>query len=69
MAEEKTLNPAAMPIDDAAEMIGIVPEWIADDIAAGAPKNPDGSINLVHYVAWLNLKLRGTRSPRGEESS
>lgn len=23
------------------------------DIAAGAPVNPDGTINLIHYAAWL----------------
>jgi len=27
------------------------------DVAAGAPTNPDGTVNLVHYVAWL-LKQR-----------
>jgi hypothetical protein len=23
------------------------------DLAAGAPTNPDGTLNLVHYAAWL----------------
>ena len=23
------------------------------DIAAGAPRNEDGTVNLVHYAAWL----------------
>jgi hypothetical protein len=23
------------------------------DLAAGAPANADGTINLVHYAAWL----------------
>jgi hypothetical protein len=23
------------------------------DIASGAPTNPNGTMNLVHYVAWL----------------
>jgi hypothetical protein len=23
------------------------------DRAAGAPANPDGTVNLVHYAAWL----------------
>jgi hypothetical protein len=26
---------------------------IQADLDDGAPQNPDGSINLVHYVAWL----------------
>ena len=28
-------------------------EQIQRDIADGAPTNPDGTINLVHYAAWL----------------
>ena len=26
---------------------------IAADLDAGAPVNPDGTVNLVHYAAWL----------------
>ena len=26
---------------------------IRKDMAAGAPTNPDGTLNLVHYAAWL----------------
>jgi hypothetical protein len=26
---------------------------LRDDIAAGAPTNADGTMNLVHYAAWL----------------
>ena len=29
------------------------PEMIAEDLASGAPQNPDGTINLVEYAAWL----------------
>lgn len=28
-------------------------EHIQEDLAAGAPTNPDGTINLMHYAAWL----------------
>ncbi len=28
-------------------------ETLAADIAAGAPKNLDGTINLIEYAAWL----------------
>ncbi|MGH7143918.1 MAG: hypothetical protein ACREJ2_07235 [Planctomycetota bacterium] len=28
-------------------------EAVQHDIAAGAPVNADGTINLVHYAAWL----------------
>jgi hypothetical protein len=28
-------------------------ETLAEDIAAGAPQNPDGTFNLITYTAWL----------------
>jgi len=28
-------------------------DMLQADIDAGAPTNADGTINLVHYVAWL----------------
>jgi len=28
-------------------------EMLEADVAAGAPTNADGTINLVHYAAWL----------------
>ena len=31
----------------------ISPEMLRRDVDAGAPVNPDGTINLVHYAAWL----------------
>ena len=29
------------------------PEMIAADLASGAPRNPDGTINLIEYAAWM----------------
>lgn len=31
----------------------IHPDMIAADVSKGAPVNPDGTIGLVAYVAWL----------------
>ena len=31
---------------------------IRGDIDDGAPTNPDGTVNLVHYAAWLAMKTR-----------
>jgi hypothetical protein len=31
----------------------ITEEMVRADIDAGAPVNPDGTMNLVHYAAWL----------------
>lgn len=28
-------------------------DLVTADLEAGAPTNPDGSINFVHYAAWL----------------
>ena len=37
----------------AAAKIRIPEENIVLDIENGAPTNQDGSINLVHYIAWM----------------
>jgi len=53
------LNPLAMPIPDAARLLGAVggqpvaEETIRSDVESGAPTNADGTLNLVHYAAWL----------------
>ena len=58
MAEKRTLNPAALKVEEAAKTLGIRREWLEADVAAGAPTNDDGTINLVHYAAWLNHQAR-----------
>ena len=53
------LNPNALSVSDAARLLSkagggsVTEEMIEADLAAGAPENPDGTINLVHYAAWL----------------
>jgi hypothetical protein len=53
------LNPSALAIADAARLLSaagkeqITVEMIQADLEAGAPANGDGTINLVHYAAWL----------------
>ena len=37
----------------------ITEEMLRADIDAGAPVNPDGTINLVHYAAWLAKEMAG----------
>lgn len=60
MAEEgPKLSPAAMSVADAARLLTAVGgqmvtvEMLAADVAAGAPTNADGTLNLVSYAAWL----------------
>ena len=42
-------------------------ETIRADIAAGAPANADGTVNLLHYAAWLvqDLERRERRGGQG----
>jgi hypothetical protein len=54
-----SLSPTSLTPADAARLLtkaGGQPvplEMIQADLAAGAPANADGTINLVHYAAWL----------------
>ena len=66
---EKTLhpdtkiNPLAMSVADAARILLAVgvgqvsEEVLRKHIAAGAPRNADGSISIVAYGGWLNREL------------
>jgi len=55
----RSLNPAALPVAEAARVLAtllgkpITAAMLEADLAAGAPRNADGSIHLVHYAAWL----------------
>lgn len=60
MAEaDAKLNPAALQLPDAARLLSaaggqrITLDMLEADRAAGAPANADGTLNLVHYAAWL----------------
>jgi len=54
-----TLNPMALTVVDLARLLSkaggqpVTVAMLQADLAAGAPSNPDGTINLVHYGAWL----------------
>jgi hypothetical protein len=62
--EAAGLNPNALALADAARLLArvggqaVTIEMLQADLAAGAPTNADGTINLVHYAAWL-LKEMG----------
>jgi len=53
------LNPTVLSVEQAARVLAAVGarcatvENIGRDIEAGAPVNADGTVNLVHYAAWL----------------
>jgi hypothetical protein len=54
-----SLNPSALEIGDAAKLLSKISGqtvsecMIEEDIESGAPVNANGTLNLVHYAAWL----------------
>jgi hypothetical protein len=49
----------AAKVLSAASSRRIPEEMVRTDIDAGAPVNTDGSVNLVHYAAWLVREVAG----------
>jgi len=53
------LKPTALSVADAARVLKlaggktVTEATLRADIEAGAPVNPDGTINLLHFAAWL----------------
>jgi len=66
---ENKLNPTALPLADAARLLSAVGgqavrvEMLEADVAAGAPTNANGTLNLVHYAAWLVREQAVDRRP------
>ncbi|HMF17494.1 MAG TPA: hypothetical protein VKE98_09825 [Gemmataceae bacterium] len=56
---KQTLNPISLTLDDAARLLAkasgqsVTVEMLQTDLAAGAPANANGTMNLLHYAAWL----------------
>ena len=54
-----SLSPTSLSVADAARLLTkaggapVTAAMLEADLAAGAPANADGTINLVHYAAWL----------------
>jgi hypothetical protein len=51
------LNPAAITPETLAKMLQMPVEIVRKHIELGAPAGADGTINLVHYAAWLNTRI------------
>lgn len=53
------LSPQALRLADVARVLTalgqkpVTVEMLQKDIDNGAPRNPDDTMNLVHYAAWL----------------
>lgn len=65
------LNPSALSISDAVKALQAAgarhasEENLRADIESGAPTNPDGTLNLIHYAAWMVARL-GSAHGHGE---
>ena len=63
-ADNAPLDPNRLTPEQAAKILSAaakvrVPlEQIVADLEAGAPRNPDGTINLVHYAAFLLKEMK-----------
>ncbi len=59
MSDEGRINPQSLSPTDLARMLSsagtrlITPEQIEADLAAGAPRNADGTVSLLMYAVWL----------------
>ena len=51
-------DPRSISVADLARLLSVSEDKIREHVAAGAPTAADGTINLVHYAAWLNLRLK-----------
>jgi hypothetical protein len=62
-----TLNPTRLSIEDAVRLLraagsrSVTVESLRADLDRGAPANADGTINVVHYAAWLVSQAAGCR--------
>lgn len=57
--EASPIDPNRLSLEQAAKLLSAVGKiqitvvQLTADIEAGAPRNSDGTINLVHYAAWM----------------
>jgi len=71
MTNPRKKSPAALDIDDLVRLLRasgsrhVNVERVRADIDAGAPTNIDGTVNLVHYGAWLVRQVLASEALRG----
>ncbi len=67
-AEERQpspLKPQSLRLADMARVLSasgarpVTVEMLQADLDDGAPRNPDGTMNLVHFAAWLVKEMAG----------
>ena len=65
---ETPANPVALTVEQLAAMLGVATAKLEEHIAAGAPTGGDGTVNLVHYVAWLSRRLSRPDDDEGTDT-
>jgi hypothetical protein len=66
------LNPGALSVADASRVLSrlggkpVTEDMLRADIDAGAPTNANGTINLVHYAAWLVKEMAASGGGGGD---
>ena len=61
----------ALPLEQAAALLRrsgsqrVTVDALRSDLAAGAPVNPDGTLNLIAYGAWLVRALANRETTHG----
>ena len=73
LASTERLNPAARSLADAAKLLAaaggrvVTVDMLQAAVERGAPALPDGRVNLVDLLAWLERELAGkNRSTEGQ---
>ena len=62
--QRNPLNPSTLSLADVARLLTkvggqlVTESMLQEDVATGAPTNPDGTLNLIHYGAWVCLMIR-----------
>ncbi len=63
MSDGNQVDPTRLSIEQAAKLLSAAyrerlnTAKIQADVDAGAPTNPDGTLNLVHYAAWQSKEM------------
>ena len=58
----RAANPAALTVEQLARALGLPAQTVRRHVEDGAPMGTDGTINLIHYAAWLNKRLASASS-------
>ena len=67
-SEKVCLSPTSLKVDDLGQLLSKVSDqkvtaaMIHAILGTGAPVNADGTINLVHFAAWLVKDMADQRS-------